>query len=154
MSVFLLDANVLLALAWSNHEQHDTAHAWCARQRRFRWATCPGTELAFVRISMQPAIVKQSLSGAEALELLERNLRREGHEFWAEDLPVGEALSRVRDRLVGHKQVMDAALLSLATRHSQKLATFDHGLLALLPPNASETRHIEVIPASARRIRK
>src|SRR5439155_6489809 len=110
MSVFLLDANVLLALAWSNHEQHDAAHAWCARQRRFRWATCPSTELAFVRISMQPAIVKQSLSGAEALELLERNLQRAGHEFWAEDLPVGKALSRVGDRLVGHKQVMDAAL--------------------------------------------
>ena len=154
MSVFLLDVNVLLALAWSNHEQHDVAHAWCARQRRFRWATCPNTELAFVRISMQPAIVKQSLSGAEALELLERNLQRAGHEFWAEDLPVAETLSRVRNRLVGHKQVTDAALLSLATRHNHKLATFDHGLLALLPPNAPETRHIEVIPASVRHGRR
>ena len=154
MSVFLLDANVLLALAWSNHEQHEVAHAWCARQRRFRWATCPSTELAFVRISMQPAIVKKSLSGVEALELLERNVQRPGHEFWAEDLPVAEALSAVRDRLVGHRQVMDAALLSLATRHNQKLATFDHGLFALLTPNAAETRHIEVIPASARHSRR
>jgi len=102
---------------------------------------------------MQPAIVKQALSGSEALELLDRNLRRAGHEFWTEDLPIGQALVRVRDRLVGHKQVMDAFLLSLATRHNQKLATFDQGVLALLPPDAPETRHIAVIPASVRRAR-
>lgn len=154
MSVFLLDANVLLALAWSNHEQHEAAHAWCTRQRRFRWATCPSTELAFVRISMQPAIVKQALSGSEALELLDRNLQRAGHEFWTEDLPIGRALVWVRDRLVGHKQVMDAFLLSLATRHNEKLATFDQGVLALLPPDAPEARHIAVIPASVQRTRK
>ncbi len=56
----------------------------------------------------------------------------------------------VRDRLVGHKQVMDAFLLSLATRHSQKLATFDQGMLALLPAHAPETRHIATIPISIR----
>jgi uncharacterized protein len=154
MSVFLLDANVLLALVWRNHEQHEAAHAWCARQRRFRWATCPSTELAFMRISMQPAIVRRALSGSEALELLDRNLQRAGHEFWAEDLPVTKALVRVRDRLVGHKQVMDAFLLSLATRRNQKLATFDQGVLALLPPDAPETRHVTVIRASVRRARK
>ncbi len=150
MSVFLLDANVLLALAWSNHQQHDAAHAWCARQRRLRWATCPSTELAFVRISMQPAVVKHSLSGAEALDLLGRNLQRPGHQFWEEDLPITEALAPVRERLVGHKQVMDAFLLSLATRHDARLATFDQGLFALLAPDAPEGRHIEVLPAIAR----
>jgi uncharacterized protein len=103
---------------------------------------------------MQPAIVKRSLSGSEALELLDRNLQRAGHEFWAEDLPVTQALARVRDRLIGHKQVMDAFLLSLATRRNQKLATFDQGILALLPPDASETRHITVIPASVRHAKK
>jgi uncharacterized protein len=153
VSVFLLDANVLLALAWPNHQQHEAAHAWCARQRRFRWATCPSTELAFVRISMQPAIVKQAFSGSEALELLDRNLQRAGHEFWAEDLPVSKALIRVRDRLVGHKQVMDAFLLSLATRRNQKLATFDQGVLALLPPDSPEGRHVAVVPTSVRRTR-
>jgi toxin-antitoxin system PIN domain toxin len=154
VSVFLLDANVLLALAWPNHEQHDAAHAWCARQRRFRWATCPTTQSAFVRISMQPAIVKQALSGAEALELLIRNLKRPGHEFWAEDLPLAEALSAVRDRLVGHKQVTDACLLALAIRRNQKFATFDQRVVALLAPGAADTRHIELIPVSAQRIRR
>jgi predicted nucleic acid-binding protein len=107
-----------------------------------------------MRISMQPAIAKRALSGSEALELLDRNLQRAGHEFWAEDLPVTKALVRVRDRLVGHKQVMDAFLLSLATRRNQKLATFDQGVLALLPPDAPESRHVTVIRASVRRARK
>jgi len=70
---------------------------------------------------MQPAVVKHSLSGAEALDLLGRNLQRAGHQFWEEDLPITKALAPVRERLVGHKQVMDAFLLSLATRHDAKL---------------------------------
>jgi toxin-antitoxin system PIN domain toxin len=154
MSVFLLDVNVLLALAWSNHEQHEAAHAWCARQRRLRWASCPTTQSAFVRISMQPAVVKRNLSGADALELLVQNLKRPGHQFWAEDRPIDDVLKEFRARLVGHQQVTDACLLSLAIRHKAKLATFDHGVLALLASNAPEIQHIMIIPASARRIRK
>lgn len=154
MSVFLLDVNVLLALAWSNHEQHEAAHDWCARQRRFRWASCPATQSAFIRISMQPAIVKRNLSGADALELLVQNLKRPGHEFWAEDRSIDEMLGPFRARLVGHQQVTDACLLSLAIRHKGKLATFDQGVLALLAPNTPEIQHITIIPASAGRIRK
>ena len=154
MSVFLLDANVLLALAWSNHQQHEAAHAWCARQRRFRWASCPTTQSGFVRISMQPAIVKRNLSGTDALELLVQNLKRPGHEFWAEDRPIDEVLGAFRARLVGHQQVTDACLLSLAIRHKGKLATFDQAVLALVAPDAPEIQHITIIPASAERIRK
>jgi toxin-antitoxin system PIN domain toxin len=154
MNVFLLDVNVLLALAWSNHEQHEAAHAWCARQRRFRWASCPATQSAFIRISMQPAIVKRNLSGTDALELLVQNLKRPGHQFWTEDRPIDEVLGAFRARLVGHQQVTDACLLSLAVRHKGKLATFDQGVLALLAPDTSEIQHITIIPASAGRIRK
>jgi hypothetical protein len=63
-------------------------------------------------------------------------------------------LGAFRARLVGHQQVTDACLLSLAIRHKGKLATFDHGLLALLAPNAPETQHVVIIPASVRRTRK
>lgn len=154
MSVFLLDVNVLLALAWSNHEQHQAAHAWCARQRRFRWASCPSTQSAFLRISMQPAIVKRNLSGAEALELLGQNLKRPGHEFWAEDRSLDEVLGLFGARLVGHQQVTDACLLSLAIRHKGKLATFDRGVLALLPSHAPQMQHITTISPSAGGIRK
>ena len=154
MSVFLLDVNVLLALAWSNHEHHDAAHTWCARQRRFHWASCPTTQSAFVRISMQPAIVKRNLTGTDALELLVQNLKRPGHEFWAEDRPIDEVFNVFRARLVGHQQVTDACLLSLAIRHKGKLATFDQGVLALLDPDAPEIQHIVIIPASVGRIRK
>ena len=154
MSAFLLDVNVLLALSWSNHQHHEAAHTWCAQQSRFRWATCPSTQSAFVRISMQPAIVKKPISGMEALELLAQNLKRPGHQFWPEDRPVNEALGAVRDRLVGHQQVTDACLLALAIRHNGTLATFDRGIFALIAPDAPEGRHIAIIPAPLPRARK
>lgn len=103
---------------------------------------------------MQPAIVKRNLSGADALELLVQNLKRQGHEFWAEDRSIGEVLNAFRARLVGHQQVTDACLLSLAIRHKGKLATFDHGVLALLASDAPEMQHITIIPASVGRTRK
>lgn len=65
MSVYLLDANVLLALAWPNHLHHAAAHLWFAKNHKSGWATCPLTQLAFVRLSMQPAVEKRSQSSTE-----------------------------------------------------------------------------------------
>ncbi len=45
--ICLLDINVLLALAWADHPQHDTAHDWVAAQAKYgsvHVATCPLTE--------------------------------------------------------------------------------------------------------------
>src|SRR5580693_144211 len=44
MAKYLLDTNVLLALAWPSHEFHETAHRWWTHSRK-RWATCALTEL-------------------------------------------------------------------------------------------------------------
>ena len=55
MSVFLLDANLLIALAWPEHEAHNRAGSWFARHSRSGWATCPFTQAAFVRILSNPA---------------------------------------------------------------------------------------------------
>ena len=58
MSVSLLDVNVLLALAWPTHIHHAAAHRWFAENCAAGWATCPLTQLGFVRLGMQPAVVK------------------------------------------------------------------------------------------------
>jgi len=58
MPVSLLDVNVLLALAWPNHVHHPAAHRWFAENHREGWATCPLTQMGFVRTVNQPAVVK------------------------------------------------------------------------------------------------
>ena len=50
----LLDANVLLALAWPNHPFHHKSRDWFARQGSAGWGTCLLTEAAFVRLSANP----------------------------------------------------------------------------------------------------
>ena len=56
VSVSLLDVNVLLALAWPTHVHHLAAHRWFAENHDAGWATCPLTQLGFVRLAMQPAV--------------------------------------------------------------------------------------------------
>ena len=48
----LLDIAPLLALLWESHEHHQRAMAWLSKGRL---ATCPLTEIGFLRISTQPA---------------------------------------------------------------------------------------------------
>ena len=46
---YLLDVNVLVALFWPNHNHNKPAQAWFEGVKRF--ATCPITELGFLRVS-------------------------------------------------------------------------------------------------------
>jgi uncharacterized protein len=43
VTVFLLDVNVLVALADPAHAQHDTAHDWFGAVGATAFATCPLT---------------------------------------------------------------------------------------------------------------
>ena len=47
--VWLLDANLLIALTHAAHVHHAEAHAWFDAVPKRRWATCALTQLAFVR---------------------------------------------------------------------------------------------------------
>ena len=55
MKAALLDINVLLALAWPDHQHHAAAHGWFAQESRLGWATCAFTQLGFIRLSSNPA---------------------------------------------------------------------------------------------------
>ncbi len=128
MKPALLDASVLIALLWPAHEHHEAAHHWFGAGRSRRWATCPLTQLAFVRIVSNPAFSPEAPAPAEALVLLQRNLARPAHVFWPDDLELGAALGRASARLQGHRQLTDAYLLALAAQRKGVLATFDAGL--------------------------
>lgn len=142
---FLLDVNVLIALAWPPHEFHNRVQDWFARYARDGWATCPFTQNGFVRILTNPAFSPVALTPKGALQLLTPNLEHPNHHFWEENISFGEAVRPFGDRLTGHRQVPDAYLLGLVIHRRGKLATMDRRMSALLPNESPERQRIVFI---------
>jgi toxin-antitoxin system PIN domain toxin len=146
MSAALLDVNVLLALAWPSHAHHDAADEWFLHNRRKGWATCLLTQLAFLRLSTQPAVVKTAITIQDAHAVLAANLEDEHHEFWPLDYPVTQVLPEIRQRLAGHRLLTDALLLDLAIRRQGRLATLDQRIGSLLEPSSPHLSRLEILP--------
>jgi uncharacterized protein len=127
MTPYLLDTNVLIALAWPNHVHHLEAQAWFARKASAGFRTCPLTQTGFVRISSNPAFTSQAVTPGEALALLERVVRLPGHDFWPDDLSLQDAVGEI-PALTGHRQITDAYLLGLAAARGGILATLDRAI--------------------------
>ena len=140
----LLDVNVLIALAWPNHVHHDATRSWFARLRGTGWATCPMTEAGFVRVSCNPAAVRQSVTPSEAIALLSRLRQLESHTYWAMDRSITSLPPGILARIQGYRQITDAVLLALAMQYGGQLATLDAGLADLLAEE--ERRSICTIP--------
>lgn len=128
MGPFLLDANVLIALAWPEHEFHNKVGRWFLRHSIGGWATCPFTQAAFVRILCNPAFSANALTPANALRVLETNVSLPDHHFWPDSISVVDSLKKLERRFTGHRQVTDAYLVNLAVHHRAKFATLDKGI--------------------------
>lgn len=143
MNGYLLDVNVLIALARLDHVAHKTAKRWFQRLSRGHWATCALTEAGFVRIITNPRFLDSPPDMGEALDMLRLLTRLPGHQFWTMDLSFLEAVAPVQEKLFGHQQVTDAYLLGLAIKKHGKLATFDRGVSMLV--DAQLHRYLEII---------
>ncbi len=128
MSGALLDVNVLIALVREDHASHRVVRRWFQRLNGRRWATCAITEAGFVRIISNPRFLERPPELSEALDMLRELTKLPGHEFWAMDVNIGDAVENLQDRLFGHQQVTDAYLLGLAIRKKGKLATLDRAV--------------------------
>lgn len=118
----LLDSNVLIALTVEDHVQHAASHQWLESHDGVV-AACPITQGALLRI-----LLRSGQPMDQSLRLLSNTVADPRLEFWADDLSyVDVAMTGV----VGHRQVTDAYLASLARHHGGRLATFDKGLAAL-----------------------
>jgi toxin-antitoxin system PIN domain toxin len=137
---FLLDANVLIAMAWPAHTDHARAQRWFGKNAHHGWATCPLTELAFVRIISNPAFSPDALTPPEALSLLSANLKHPSHRFWPDAVPLLGSIKQAQPNILGHQQLTDAYLLGLAAHNGARLATLDKrlGLLLKDPSNKVE----------------
>jgi len=140
----LLDLNILMALLWPAHEHHDPAHRWFRARGNGHWATCPLTQLGFVRIVANPAFSRDALSPLQAMALLAENLSHPAHEFWADSRPLPAAVKGMESGLQGYRQLTDAYLLALASRRKGMLATFDRGLATLAGDRFASA--LEVVP--------
>jgi toxin-antitoxin system PIN domain toxin len=125
----LLDINVLLAIAWPNHQFHAVA-----RQRlessSVPWATCALTQLGFIRLSSNPAIVASPKSPLEAVMMLSSMTEDPLHVYY-DSLPAPAKSHDAFEGMLGGKQVTDAYLLLLARRNHATFLTFDSRLKAL-----------------------
>jgi toxin-antitoxin system PIN domain toxin len=121
--VYLLDSNILIALATPDHSLNARAAAWFRKGERF--ATCPVTQGALVRFHLRAGV---DATADSARMLLEGVSGLSRHEFWADDVSYLDVPVK---GIQGHRQVTDAYLATLAGRHGGVLATMDEGLAAV-----------------------
>ena len=120
---YLLDANVLISLTVREHEHHDRSTSWVSATDGL--AVCPIVEGALVRF-----LFRLGESPATAVEVVRRIRDLRPCAFWADsisyvDVDLGHVL--------GHRQVTDAYLVSLARAHDAVLATLDEALAGSFP---------------------
>jgi len=136
--IYLLDVNVLLALGYTTHVHHICVLHWLAERRECfapsapKLATCPTTELGFIRVASGPARLAASV--VEARKDLER-------------LKLRERMLFISDRLLGNQlpdwvtksaHTTDGHLLMLAKSNGARLVTLDQFI-----PDAEVIRNSE-----------
>ena len=124
---YLLDVNALLALGLHEHEFHARLARWVAALRPGDvLATCPITELGFVRILAQVPQYRITIGQARTLLARLKSARARRFTFIADDHGVEHLPPWVKTP----RQTTDGHLAALAAAHTAKLATLDEGVPA------------------------
>ena len=131
--MFLLDVNILIALADSDHEHHGKAEAFFLVNHKVGWATCPLTENGFVRIVGRVDYPQGPGSTDGACTMLKELCAKEGHRFWPDDLSL-----RTVANLPISKHLTDHYLLCLAIQRQAKLVSLDRHINATLIPGGAD----------------
>jgi toxin-antitoxin system PIN domain toxin len=113
----LLDVNVLIAAIWTDHADHKKADAGITGRKL---ASCPVSEMGFIRISTHPKGLNVSMR--DARRLLKQFLVAHAVKFLPADLPVLKSSAAKSDT------VTDSYLADLAATHGMALATLDKGI--------------------------
>lgn len=122
---YLLDVNVLLALAHTGHTLHTKAIAWYASIAKSAtgFHTCSITELAFVRVSVITGLQPDVESAKHAFDVL-KSSSKVRFELISDDLSVSQLPSFVKKP----QSITDGHLSELAKKNSLRLVTLDRGI--------------------------
>lgn len=132
-------------MTWPAHRAHGKVQQWLAHHAREKWATCPFTETAFVRILSNPAFSPDALTPADAIALLRSNLTHPAHQFWPNDIGLLDAIGYCEPRIAGYQQITDVYLLGLALHKKGKLATLDSSITSLVSEKSAVRDAITLI---------
>ena len=132
--VYLMDVNVLLALAIHDHVEHRKISRWFQSPRSNGFSTCSVTQSGLVRLFLNPSLYSVRVSHEDALKALKRLTALPGHTFWPMDVDYETAVAPVRHRITGYRQTTDAYLLGLAIHRGGRLATMDRAITDMAGP--------------------
>jgi toxin-antitoxin system PIN domain toxin len=130
--VYLLDVNVLIALADSLHRDHEKVSLWFSKTHLNGWATCPITENGFLRILGHPNYPNGLGSIEKTRDMLLRLRALPGHQFWPEAISLCHKSSY--PVLPAAKDLTNFYLLGLAVKNQGHFATLDQRFDPLLIP--------------------
>lgn len=138
--MYLLDANVLIAMGDSSHVHHGRAQQWFHAQPGRAWVTCPLTENAFLRIISAPAYPGNIGDPAVVRTVLNHMCAFPGHQFWADDLSLRNV--KLFPDLPVSKHLTDLYLLALAAARGAKLATLDQRIDPKMVPGGNRAFYL------------
>ncbi|SRR5581483_3846059 len=117
----------MLALAWPQHLHYSRMERWVlaqTAQQKLSIATCPITQLGFVRVSMNvKGYAADFDSAAEMLNLLV-DRKDFDHIFWPDDRAIN-SLDKGKLSFLRPSQLTDVYLASLAEGRRAKFLTLD-----------------------------
>lgn len=148
--ILLLDINVLLALRYGLHVHHTRVTDWATKlvideePQTVVFATCPITELGFVRIASGKAGYAANVAAARG------NLQALRHDHKMIFIPDDRPAHDFPDWVSRSDQTTDGYLLELARCHGGQLATLDRFIPGSLLIPEAPTRPMEVREEAAR----
>lgn len=130
--ISLVDANVWLAIAFSDHVHHDVAVRWFDAQSNGSCVFCRLTQLALLRHLTNAKIMGKFVqSQQQAWTAYDSLLQDPRVSFLAEPLGIDDEFrSLSQSSFPSHRQWTDAYLAALAKVSATQFVTFDQGFSA------------------------
>lgn len=126
---FLLDVNVLIALAFRSHVHNELVRTWFYASPKLQWAVCAFTESGFLRNATAPRPGQITLR--EATEILREFRQHPGYLYLPIQTDWHTLSAPFTQRVYGTKQVTNSYLLGLALQNDLVLVTMDKAILHL-----------------------
>jgi toxin-antitoxin system PIN domain toxin len=123
LTKYLVDVNLLIALADQGHIHYQTATNWLDAMGDEVWGACAFSQAGFLRIMTNARLGGYSVR--DATKVLLSLSQHPGYRFW----PIADDWATLAapfiDRVFGHQQITDAYLLGLAIKEGGVLVTMD-----------------------------